>query len=144
MKSSLNGIVSTTFDLMRTFRHQMTCATKEKIPVNFLQMHGLALIAFHPMITMKELAEQMKVASPSATSFVSRLVKLGWIERKGDEKNRKLVRLRLTPLGAQLLHKNKSRNVAFFRRILGTLDVEERKQLENILRKLHGAAASSH
>lgn len=138
MDSSVDRIIQLTFDLSRILRHIMTCVADEGTPVNFLQIHALVLIDAHPGLTMKELAEYLRVASPSATSFVGRLVKLGWVERERDDENRKLVRLRVTTEGKRVLREKKSKRVAAIKRILQLLSPQELRDLAAILEKLHG------
>ncbi|MEK7217947.1 MAG: MarR family transcriptional regulator, partial [Patescibacteria group bacterium] len=99
MQSAADAIIHLSFDLSRVIRHMMLCVHEEGVHVNFLQIHALALIEQHPGMTMKELAEALRVASPSATSFVNRLVRGKLVSRVRDAKNRKLVRLTLTREG---------------------------------------------
>ncbi|MSR86879.1 MarR family transcriptional regulator, partial [Candidatus Peribacteria bacterium] len=65
---------------------------------NLLHIHSLFLISEQEGLTMKEIAKSLHITSPSATSLVNRLVDMKWVGREHDTENRKLVRLRLTPL----------------------------------------------
>lgn len=141
MEDSLDKIIRLTFDLSRIMRHVMGCLAEEGTRVNFLQIHALALIGEHPGMTMKELAEFLHVASPSATSFVGRMEKLGWVARSHDSDNRKLVHLQLTSKGNAVLREKKTKRTAVIRDILRLLSAEEQQQLARILEKLHRASA---
>ena len=128
--------MAATFELSRTFRHRMMCMAREGTAMNFLQIHALALIAEHRGITMKELAHHLKITSPSATSFVNRLVKIRWVERFPDAENRKLVRLKITQTGMRLLRAKKQKRMAASGEIFSLLSPREQIQLAHLLEKL--------
>ena len=85
---------------------------------------------------MKELAKSLHVASPSATSLINRLVKMQWVGRMHDEKNRKLVRLSLTPLGKRILREKHDRRREVLRSIFSLLTPSEQAQLARLHEKL--------
>ncbi|TSC57258.1 MAG: MarR family transcriptional regulator [Candidatus Peregrinibacteria bacterium Greene0416_19] len=101
--------------------------------VSMLQLHALFFIDQHPGVTMKEVAELLSVTSPSATSFIDRLVKLGWVERLQDERNRKLVRLRMTERGRSVVQEKMAEKRKSMRQLLEALSHVEQIQLRDIL-----------
>jgi DNA-binding MarR family transcriptional regulator len=135
--SSTDHIISLTFDLSRIMRHTMMCASREGVELNFLQIQSLALIESHKGMTMKELAEHLRIASPTATSFIGRMEKLGWVERMHDPKNRKLVRLRLTRVWKNMFRAKKAQRMKVIRRIINLLPPEDQRVLAVLLEKLH-------
>ncbi len=139
--TSLDEIMDTAIDLMRLARHRMTCDSRGSM-ANFLQLHALAIINEHEGITMKELAEILHITSPSATAFVQRLVKMGWLARKHDKKNRKLVRLRISPRGRSMIRRNRATRLSAMRRTLAVLSLAELKSFAQILRKIHHSHSS--
>ncbi len=100
------------------------------------QLHVVALAAEKSGITMTEVAEYLQVSSPTATSFVDRLVKLGFLTRKHDSKNRKLVRLSVTVDGARMLKKKMAEKKKVITSVLSVLNSEDRKTLHRILHEL--------
>lgn len=136
--ASPESIISTTYDLMRALRHNLACADGGA-PVNFLQMHALAVIDAKSGITMKELADMLHVTSPTATSFVERLVKGGFVLRDHDPDNRKLVRLRVTDSGREEFTRQKSLRTSAIKSVLSVLTQSELDALSQILEKLHQA-----
>ena len=130
-------LITLSFELGRALRHRMTvCVSGE---VNLLQLHGLAFIGEHPGITMKEFAAKLKITSPSATSFVGRLVRLKLVRRVRDPENRKLVRLALTPAGQRMVHINMQRRRREIARLLSRLSEHDQRELVKILAHLKRA-----
>lgn len=138
---TLEYIITTTFDLARVLRHIMSNLAKEGVQVNALQLFALAAIDGKNGMTMKELADCLYVTSPSATSFINRLVKLGWVQRKRDVSNRRVVRLHITTKGRAVLTQKKGKRSLMLKRILSLLSPEEQRQLAAIISKLHRASA---
>ncbi len=137
-------ILQMAFELTRLLRRQaMLQHDDDHCDVNMLQLHALAMIHEHEGITMTQVAKFMKVASPSATSFVNRLVKLGWLQRATDPTNRKLVRLKLTVDGQSVLKKKMQARKQAFRRLMELISQPDQKELARILQKVLDSAQKS-
>lgn len=113
------------------------------ICMNPMQVHGMAIIAEHPSITMKEFATQLHISSPSATSFVDRLVKGQWVERVPNPDNRKLVHLRLSSSGRAALASAMKEHSAVMHDLFSLLSSEDQSQLERVLIHLKEALAQN-
>lgn len=115
----------------------------EKRDGNWLQMRALALIGENKGMTMTAFAEALEVTSPSATSFASKLVELGWVERRADDKNRKLVRLHLTEAGQTTLGHLAQAHRDMIRDVHASIPLEDQAHLLRILKHMTSATRSS-
>lgn len=144
---TVETIVTSVFEINRIMRQRMLAMNrreaKGKGSMNFLQLHSLFVIAAHEGMTMKEFAEALMVTSPTATSFVNRLVNLKWVRRVPDPTNRKLVRLKITDAGQKLLKEKMRRHKAAMKDVFGLVPTSDRDELARIMRKLHSLLASS-
>lgn len=129
------------YELGRFIRQRVVTSSDEKLHLG--QIHALLLIQEQPGLTMKQLAVLMRVTSPSATTFVDRLVRSGLVSRKNDEDNRRLVRLTLTADGTKMLHAKMAQRKKVFAEILHVLSPDELGDLSRILKKL-AKHCSSH
>jgi len=71
------------------------------------QQHVLLSVRSHPDPagpTVKDVAAALGVASPSAVELIARMVTGNLLERDRDPADGRVTRLKLTPLGEQLLH----------------------------------------
>lgn len=136
-----DSIFTLTFDVAGMLRRRMQEQYHEQ-GVNLHQLHGLLFIAEHEGMTMKELADILHISSPSTTSFVERLVRLGWVERRHDRANRKLVRLRLTKTGRTFLTAKIRERRKIFREIIRLLPPGDQRALAGILLRLSKALRS--
>lgn len=134
-------IIQLWMEISRLLRRKMVSGKHADGCMNPMQMHGLFIIAEHPKITMKEFAQQLHISSPSATSFVDRLVKLQWIARSPDDKNRKLVHLDLLPEGREALQKSMKEHSALMHDLFSLLNPTDQEQFERVLLNLKEALA---
>ena len=129
-----DGILQVTFEIGRVLRRRLL--SKPHSGIHMGQLHALAFIHEHRGITMKELADMLYITSPSATSFVDRLVQLHYVKRIADKKNRKLVRLGMTPLGQNMLKKNMALKKKIFAKLLTSLSSDQQHSLLALLTTL--------
>jgi DNA-binding MarR family transcriptional regulator len=134
----VDRIMGSALMISRTLRQKMAC---KDMDANMLQVHALVHIREHKGMTMKELADHLKITSPSATSFVNRLVKLKWVDRVTDSENRKLVRLEVSPEGERMLQTNIKERKEDMRVILSLLPAKDQEELARILSSLSDALA---
>ena len=131
-KNHASGILDSMHEIHRIMRRRMAFFDREH-GINFQQIFGLSIVAEHEGLTMKELADQLHVTSPTATVFVQRLVRLGWIKRHADRTNRKLVRLRLTPKGRALLNRMMRARRAMLQKVIAALSPKDQRDYTRIL-----------
>lgn len=122
------------FDVARYMRQRML--QKACGPTHIAQVHALLAIQSHPGMTMKELATTMHITSPSATTFVDRLVRLGHVKRLSDAMNRKLVRLHVTEKGQIALQEAMAERRKVLAEILSALSPSELLSLKSIMKKI--------
>jgi len=131
-------LASLLMEVSRLLHKKMSCMTRDD-KINPLQLHALVLIKEHEGMTMKQFADFLHITSPSATSFIERLVKLKWVKRAKDDSNRKLVRLQVTPFGNTIISTKLSEHTLAMRQSFSLLPQEDQKELVRILGHLQKA-----
>jgi DNA-binding MarR family transcriptional regulator len=94
------------------------------------QTSALASVDRHGPLTPSELAKIERVQRPTATRILSALFDAGLITREQDPFDRRIARVKLTPRGASVLARGRSRKNAYLARRLQRLDAEELAVLE--------------
>ena len=124
--------------MMRVHRllRQRNATAMRGMGVSMLQLHGLLTIREKPGMTMKELASNLAVTSPTATVFIGRLESQGLVERIHDTKNRKMVRVSLTAHGRVLAEGAYRHFEDAFREVFGMLPKAELHTLIHIFTHL--------
>jgi MarR family transcriptional regulator, organic hydroperoxide resistance regulator len=111
------------------------------------QINALLILFMHDDLTMGELSAEIYLAESAATRLVDRLVKTNLVKRKGDEKDRRVVRVFLTSYGRQLASLVFERRAQRFRNLANRLSPEERDMLVHsviaVLRVFEGLEAEA-
>lgn len=94
------------------------------------QLLALASIEGAGRITVGELCQVEGVQPPTMTKTVAALVEAGFVARELDPADRRVVWLRITPAGARLLERSRSRKDQYLVRRLRGLTSEELATLE--------------
>ncbi|MFA5792292.1 MAG: MarR family transcriptional regulator [Candidatus Gracilibacteria bacterium] len=105
-------------------------------PYSHLQLETLRYVSEEKIPAMKKVANYLCITPPSATSLINGLVKSGQLSRTTDEKDRRMVRLSITPKGQKNLDDGLKEIHENMAKIFSHLDTSERKNLIDILSKL--------
>lgn len=93
------------------------------------QINALLVLYFNNDLTMGELSAEICLAESAATRLMNRLVHLNLVKRRGDEKDRRVVRVNLTSYGRQLAGLVFERRSFHFNNLAHRLAEEEREDL---------------
>lgn len=93
------------------------------------QINALLVLYFHDDLTMGKLSSEIYLAESAATRLVNRLVNLNLVKRRGDDKDRRVVRVALTAYGRQLSRLVFERRSYRFNNLAQHLETSERENL---------------
>lgn len=100
------------------------------------ELFTLLLLDKRKEITMTELVEYINSPMSTATGIVDRLVRNGCVERARSETDRRMVMLRLTDAGSQLMKKLKNMISEYISIALEDLTEEEKQFMTGIVLKI--------
>ena len=100
------------------------------------EMHTLEAIGYEDVKTMSETAEILKITLGTLTTSVNRLVKKGYVQRLQDEKDRRIVLIKLTDKGQEAYKIHEDFHMEMVAKMLIDLNLEEDKALLGSLEKL--------
>jgi DNA-binding MarR family transcriptional regulator len=97
---------------------------------------------------IKDIAQALSVSSSAATQTVNALQKKGYVRRRDDPRDRRNVRLTLSPMARRAIAAMRSRAVAQMSRVFDSLTDAEFARYRSLTRKiasrLSSDSASSH
>ncbi len=134
----MDKLISQIFGFSRVLREQIHSGETSKDIENcsFLHIKTLDFIADKKQPSMKEVAENLHIASPTATSIINRLVKNGDLLRINDPTDRRIVRLKITVEGKKRLLSGIKKVKINMKKVLNILTLSEQTELEKILEKI--------
>lgn len=98
------------------------------------QVNALLVLLLKENMTMGELSSEIYMTESAATRLVDRLVKMNLVKRKGDDRDRRIVRVFLTSYGRQLAGLVFQRRSLRFKNLAEGISKEERESLVTSLR----------
>jgi DNA-binding MarR family transcriptional regulator len=94
-------------------------------------------------LRLNDLADRMGVSAPTASRSVDALHELGLVERVHDARDRRALRIDLTPAGKELLAEKKAKAETAFAPAVAALSAAERETLSKLLRRMTEAVRTS-
>jgi DNA-binding MarR family transcriptional regulator len=85
---------------------------------------------------MRDVAKNFHVTPPAATLLIESLVEAKLLARVLDPKDRRSVRVSLTPKGRKVLERGIAKKVGEMKKIFGALTPAERTQFVSIIKKI--------
>lgn len=119
-------------EIMKGFaRRQNNDVYKGKITLP--QLLILELLSRQGASKMTDLAKFMKVTTAASTGIVQRLVLLGYVQREYDQSDRRIIRIRLSIKGTELLKKINQQRTQSVTKIFGQISENDRGEYLRIL-----------
>jgi DNA-binding MarR family transcriptional regulator len=114
--------------IIADFRASMTmlkCASSERVirlGLSMAQLHILYTLQRNGQMTMSHLAEVLNVSLSNATGLIDRIEERGFVERTRVPEDRRVVLIRVTPAGEQMLEEIDALSDELLRSVLSRID----------------------
>ncbi len=105
------------------------------------QLSALTSIELHGPLTLGRLADQERVAPPSVTKAVAKLEEAGLVERRLDERDRRVAWVSITGAGTARLARIRQRKNVWLATRLAKLDDDARRRIAHALDALDALTA---
>ncbi len=102
------------------------------------EMHTLEGIGLYQSRTMSETAAILSITTGTLTVAVDRLVRKAYVQRQRDEKDRRVVRIRLTKKGKLALRMHNKFHTLLVERLTEPLNGQQREVLLQVLESIAG------
>ena len=136
-KKNFQELTSLFFDTRQTIRANLPRAQTD--PNAWMRCETLRFIAEEGTPTMRDIAKQLRITAPSATSVVHKLIRLGWVQRVPSKADKRVVRISLTRSGEKELARYRTQSEKVMRKVFSKLPERELSHLRRALRSLRDA-----
>jgi DNA-binding MarR family transcriptional regulator len=136
MKDQARQLIEATFTLTRLMRDKKSF-NKCIANLTMIQLHTLVFIKKNAGVQMSDIAKEFKIELPSATSLINKLVTMNLVQRKTDEKDRRLVRIVVTEQGMTLLQQTMKEKIKHISELLSYLTQDEQQFLLTTIKKIN-------
>ncbi len=108
-------------------------------PISVSHAHALIELLHRPDSMQGDLGHALGLSKSAVSRMAAGLEKRGWIERRPDDEDGRVRRLRLTPRGRRLAKRVDSTSIDRFAAMLEGIPVDLRAQAVSMLEVLHQA-----
>ena len=123
------------FAFFRMARERIFCA-KPHCSSSFMDIAILTAAAERNNPSMKDIADMLRIAGPSVTVIIDRLVEKGELVRIEDPDDRRIVRIGITDAGKKTLKNGMKESEEGMKRLLSVLNENERAEFDRIITKI--------
>jgi DNA-binding MarR family transcriptional regulator len=123
---------------------ELKCISSERLlrqGISMAQLHVLHLVEGHGEMAMSRLAEMLDVSLSNATGLIDRVEERGFVERTRVPADRRIVMVRLTPAGHEMLDEIEVVREQILRRVLDQLDPSQLAGVASAMVALRDAVA---
>jgi MarR family transcriptional regulator, organic hydroperoxide resistance regulator len=125
-------IMEALFKITRLLRNRLPCEIKPA-KISILQLHALIFIKKQQPISMHEIADMFQITKPTATSLLSKLIKLELVKREYDKEDRRVIRISLSEKGQKMFSKIMSKTLEKLQKVLKEISKEDKGNLVRII-----------
>jgi DNA-binding MarR family transcriptional regulator len=131
---------------VRSALGELKCAGSERLVrmgISMMQLHVLHLLEGHGELAMSRLADMLDVSLSAATGLIDRIEERGFVERIRVPSDRRIVLVRITVSGRQLLDDVEVLRTEILVRVLDKLDPAQLAGVATAMADLRAALAST-
>jgi len=121
---------------------ELKCLASERLVrqgISMTQLHVMHLLERHGELPMSRLADLLDASLSNATGVIDRLEERGYVERVRVSSDRRIVLVRITPIGLALLDEVEALRSEVFQRVLGRLETGRLLDLASAMADLREA-----
>ena len=125
---------------------ELRCLGSERLVrlgISMTQLHVMHLLEHHGELAMSRLAETLDVSLSAATGLVDRVEERGFVERIRVPEDRRIVLVRITDAGRQMLEDVELLRVGIIGQVLDELDETQLAGLASAMADLRIAVAAT-
>lgn len=108
--------------------------------ITFPQFMVLEFLSRHSMSKMTDIARHMNITTAAITGQVDRLQKNGYVERVNDQKDRRIINIRLLQKGSRLVSRIQGQRRDIIVSLFEKISDRDREEYLRILAKIRDAA----
>jgi DNA-binding MarR family transcriptional regulator len=126
----------------RAFMGQMKCAMSDRLVrlgISMAQLNIMYTLERNGEMPMSRLADVLNVSLSNATGLIDRMEERGFIERTRVPEDRRIVLVRVTPAGNQVIEENDALSDELLRTVLRRLDADQLPVVARVMTEFRSA-----
>lgn len=100
------------------------------------QLGALEYLSRIHLCLMSELAQYLGISRPAATGLIDRLISQGLVERRYDDADRRVIKIKITSKGQKIVSDIWNQKRRSYKKVFSQISAQERKQYIQIMEKI--------
>ncbi len=134
-KDTIEAVATTTFEILPLLRKKLlrmdVVQAEHDMPMSHVQV--LAMLGNTGAMSVSDISKKLGIAKPNITPLIDKLIESGYVERKRDADDRRVVNVVLLPEGEKKLEDIRETIVRQVMRWMGTIPEKDFFELEKAL-----------
>lgn len=134
-KDTIEAVATTTFEILPLLRKKLlrmdVVQAEHDMPMSHVQV--LAMLGSTGALSVSEISRKLGIAKPNITPLIDKLIECGYVERRRDVDDRRVVNVVLLPAGQEKLSDIRETIVRQVMRWMGTIPEKDFFELEKAL-----------
>ena len=143
-KDTVESIATTTFEVLPLMRKKLlrmdVVQAEHNMPLSHVQV--LTMLGDVGAMSVSEISKRLGIAKPNITPLIDHLITDGYVERKRDARDRRVVNVSLLPAGEEKLAQIRETIVRQVMRWTGTISEKDFFDLEHALQVIAGVLSN--
>jgi len=132
----MNKMLDDIYSVVPLFHRTLLSIESQGHNPNSSDFRVMGILMRQGPLPMSRIGEWLGISKPNMTSVIDRLIIEGWVERRQDQKDRRIIEVGLTPQGKMYVEERWKEARESARKKLSTLSEEERKTLYTSLESI--------
>jgi DNA-binding MarR family transcriptional regulator len=125
----LTGLIPVFTKMIKQVHYELL----QNMEISSVHIYILFILNSEGQLNMSTLSKKMMAPKPNVTVFVEKLIELGYIERVYNEKDRRIISVRLTEAGHECISRHIIEIKKYFKNLLSHYDEKDLRLLKTSL-----------
>ena len=134
-KETIENVATTTFEILPLLRKKLlrmdVVQAEHRMPMSHVQV--LAMLGENGALSVSEISRRLGIAKPNITPLIDKLIEEGYVERRRDDSDRRVVNIVLLEKGEEKLAQIRETIVRQVMRWTGNIQEKDFFELERAL-----------
>jgi DNA-binding MarR family transcriptional regulator len=136
-KSKIDSIIESIFSIKPILSKNLVYPVRQKLMISTGTHYVLATLEKEGPLTMTDISRKLIIPKPNVTPLVDKLIELGYVERLADEHDRRIVKVKITEKGIEVIEELRSQVSEHIKQKLSIFNDEELGELCSALKTVN-------
>jgi DNA-binding MarR family transcriptional regulator len=136
-KSNLDSIIESIFSIKPILSKNLVYPVRQKLMISTGTHYVLSILEKEGPLTMTDISRKLVIPKPNVTPLIDKLIELGYVERLADEHDRRIVKVKITGKGIDVIDELRNQVSEYIKQKLSIFNDNELDELCSALKTVN-------